>query len=60
MAGKLGLNWENRILFNYLKIFDVLKKQESLTFSDVTFENFKHLSLDFSKYLLFFTGKVNK
>jgi adenylate cyclase, class 2 len=60
MAGKLGLNWENRILFNYLKIFDVLKKQESLTFSDVTFENFKHLSLDFSKYLLFFTGKANK
>jgi adenylate cyclase, class 2 len=58
MAGKLGLKWENRILFNYLKIFDVLKTQENLTFSDVTFENFKHLSLDFSKYLLFFTRKA--
>jgi adenylate cyclase, class 2 len=58
MAGKLGLKWENRILFNYLKIFDVLKTQENLTFSDVTFENFKQLSLDFSKYLLFFTQKA--
>jgi adenylate cyclase, class 2 len=58
MAGKLGLEWENRILFNYLKIFDVLKTQENLAFSDVTFENFKDLSLDFSKYLLLFTRKA--
>jgi adenylate cyclase, class 2 len=58
MAGKLGLEWENRILFNYLKIFDVLKTQAKLTFSDVTFENFKYLSLDFLKYLSFFTRKA--
>jgi adenylate cyclase, class 2 len=58
MARKLGLGWEDRILFNYLKIFDMLKRQENLNFSDVTFENFKHLSLDFSKYLLFFTRKA--
>ncbi len=57
MARKLGLKWEDRILFNYLKIFEVLKKQENLNFSDVTFENFKQLSLDFSKYLLFFYPK---
>jgi len=57
MARRLGLKWEDRILFNYLKIFDVLKKQENLNFSDVTFENFKHISLDFSKYLLFFYPK---
>jgi adenylate cyclase, class 2 len=58
MARNVGLNWEDRILYNYLKIFDVLKKQEKLTFSDVTFENFKHLSIDFSNYLLFFIRKV--
>jgi adenylate cyclase, class 2 len=58
MAGKLSLEWENRILFNYLKIFDVLKTRLNLTFSDVTFENFKDLSLDFSKYLSFFTRKA--
>ncbi len=60
MAGKLDLDWEDRILFNYLKIFDVLKSQENLNFSDVTFENFKGLSFDFSKYLSFFTRKVNQ
>lgn len=58
MARKLGFKWEDRILFNYLKIFDTLKRQENLNFSDVTFENFKHLSLDFSKYLLLFTRKA--
>lgn len=58
MARKLGLEWEDRILFNYLKIFDMLKRKENLNFSDVTFENFKHLPLDFSKHLLFFTRKA--
>ena len=58
MARKLGLEWEDRILFNYLKIFDVLKRQENINFSDVTFENFKHLSFDFSEHLLVFTRKV--
>jgi adenylate cyclase, class 2 len=58
MARKLGLEWEDRILFNYLKIFDMLKRKESLNFSDVTFENFKHLPFDFSKYRLFFTRKA--
>jgi len=59
MARKLNLKWEDRILFNYLKIFDVLKRQENINFSDVTFENFKHLSFDFSEHLLFFTRKGN-
>jgi adenylate cyclase class 2 len=59
MARKLGLEWEDRILFNYLKIFDVLKRQENINFSDVTFENFKQLSFDFSEHLLFFTRKGN-
>jgi adenylate cyclase, class 2 len=58
MAREIGLDWEDRILFNYLKIFDVLKQQENLSFSDVTFENFKHLSLDFSRYLLFFIQRA--
>ncbi len=58
MARKLNLKWEDRILFNYLKIFDVLKRQENINFSDVTFENFKHLSFDFSEHLLVFTRKT--
>lgn len=58
MARKLGLQWEDRILYNYLKIFDMIKRQENWTFSDVTFVNFKHLSLDFSDYLFLFVQKV--
>jgi len=46
----LGFDWEKRILFNYLKLFDILKTSLSLPFSDVTFENFKNIRIDFSRY----------
>jgi adenylate cyclase class 2 len=47
----LGLDWEKRILLNYLEIFDGLKKTFKLSFSDVTFDNFKHLKIDLSDYI---------
>ena len=40
-AGLLGLDWKKRILTNYLGIFERLKQHYQLTFSDVTFANFK-------------------
>lgn len=49
-ASLLGLDWEERILFNYLELFDILKKSLDISFSDVTFENFKNVEADFSKY----------
>lgn len=49
-ASLLGLDWEKRILLNYLELFDILKKSLDLSFSDVTFENFKNVGADFSKY----------
>ena len=49
-AIRIGLNWGNRILFNYLEMFDILKNKMSLPFSDITFNNFKTISMDFSKY----------
>ncbi len=49
-ASLLGLDWEERILFNYLELFDILKKSLGISFSDVTFENFKNIEADFSKY----------
>lgn len=53
----LGLEWKDRIVYNYLEIFDVLKQQVDLPFSDVTFENFKNLHIDFKRYLhLFIAG----
>jgi len=47
----LGLDWEERILLNYLELFDILKKNLHIPFSDVTFENFKKVGADFSKYI---------
>jgi adenylate cyclase class 2 len=36
----LDFNWNNRILLNYLEIFDVIRRRENLPFADVTFSNF--------------------
>lgn len=47
----LGFDWKKRILLNYLELFDLLKKSLDLPFSDVTFENFKNIRIDFSRYL---------
>lgn len=47
----LGFDWKNRILLNYLEMFEILKKSLNLSFSDVTFDNFKNIKLDFLQYL---------
>jgi adenylate cyclase class 2 len=39
-AGKLGLDWKQRILANYLALMAMIKKSYNLPFNDVTFENF--------------------
>jgi adenylate cyclase class 2 len=54
----LELDWENRILHNYLGIFETLRKKLKLSFTDITFENFKNIPIDFDKYVhLFVAGK---
>jgi len=49
-ASLLKLNWKNRILGNYLEIFEALKQKLKLTFTDITFDNFKDIDVDFDKY----------
>ena len=51
VAGLLGLAWEERILENYLSLFDFLKKKIGLPFKDVTFENFKSHSINMEPFL---------
>jgi adenylate cyclase class 2 len=51
MADRLGLKWEERILLNYLEIFEIVQREEGLPFRDITFENFKATHLDIRKYL---------
>jgi adenylate cyclase class 2 len=57
MADALGMRWEDRILHNYLKMFEMIKKAENLTFDDLTFENFENEPVDFSKHVSTFTVK---
>lgn len=44
VAGKLGLAWQNRIVANYLEIFEQIKAALGLSFSDVTFANFERIA----------------
>lgn len=40
LSGRIGLNWEGRILDNYLALMSKLKAHHQLPFDDLTFENF--------------------
>ena len=46
ISRKLHLPWERRILANYLEMFDHLRQQLNLNFSDLTFDNFRRVRLD--------------
>ena len=37
----LGLNWESRITENYLSLFERIRRDLALSFTDVTFDHFK-------------------
>jgi adenylate cyclase class 2 len=45
-ARKLGLAWEDRILSNYLAIFETLRNRFKLPFNDVTFADFEQHPVD--------------
>jgi adenylate cyclase class 2 len=49
-ASKIGLQWEKRITLNYLAIFDIIRQKLNLPFTDITFDNFKKISIDLTKY----------
>lgn len=57
-AEKLGFRWEDRILGNYLGIFETLRKRYGLDFNDVTFENFEGLPVDFGDIVHLFTASA--
>ncbi len=49
-VSRLGLQWSQRILLNYLEIFDILKSKKKLDFNDVTFDNFENIEADPGDY----------
>lgn len=48
-ADKLGLNWDQRILANYLALMVKFAEFYNLSFSDVTFENFAGFDISFAE-----------
>ncbi|MCJ8500526.1 class IV adenylate cyclase [Desulfatitalea alkaliphila] len=50
-ARALDLPWSERIIKNYLAIFEILRSGMNLPFSDVTFDLFKHHPVDLTSYL---------
>ncbi|MGE0083481.1 MAG: class IV adenylate cyclase [Desulfococcaceae bacterium] len=51
LARELDLQWEKRILQNYLVIFSLLKEKLQLPFADISFENFQSVDKDMSAFI---------
>jgi adenylate cyclase class 2 len=51
IAAQLKLPWQKRILSNYLSIFEIIRKDAQLPFSDVTFDNFASHPATIDPYL---------
>ena len=50
LVNELGLRWERRIRANYLGMFAALKDKEGLPFDDLTFDNFRTVSISFDHH----------
>ena len=50
-ARQLGLAWQDRILSNYLAIFEALRNRYGLPFNDVTFADFEQHPVDIGPLL---------
>lgn len=56
IADHLELPWSQRITKNYLALFDIIRHERKLDFTDVTFSNFEGRNIDLETFLpLFFT-----
>ena len=60
LAQSLDFNWEQRILWNYLTIFETLHQKYTLSFTDVTFENFTNIRIDIEKEIHQFEAGVTR
>ena len=55
-ASQLGLQWNQRIILNYIEIFDILKENLNLNFNDISFDNFDRVNVDLAIYLNLLTA----
>ena len=60
LSQQIGMQWNRRILGNYRFLFDIIKERLFLSFSDITFDNFRKVKMDMKTFLpLFETGGIN-
>ena len=58
VAAQLNLPWNQRILINYLQIFEFVKDQLRLEFTDITFDNFNDIEVNLMSYLDMLVAKA--
>ncbi|MCA9865917.1 MAG: class IV adenylate cyclase [Anaerolineae bacterium] len=51
VAAALGLDWSRRLLTNYLELMMLCRREFDLSFSDLTFDNFRDRAIDMSRLL---------
>ncbi len=51
VAEKMGLDWNGRLLTNYLALMRQLKQHHNLPFTDLTFTNFANLNISIADVL---------
>jgi len=49
LSDKLGFAWKRRSLLNYHELFELVKTEHRLPFTDITFSNFEGISVDMRK-----------
>jgi len=54
LADLVGMPWDRRIIDNYRSMFDIIKERMALSFSDITFDDFKTVQLDMDTFLPMF------
>ncbi len=50
LSKKLGFAWEQRSILNYHELFELVKAEQLISFTDITFTNFEGLSVDMRKF----------
>jgi len=46
LAAEIGMPWDQRITLTYFELFEILRSQLNLAFKDITFDNFRGISID--------------
>jgi len=58
LAQELGMSWDRRITDNYRSMFETIREKLTLSFSDITFENFNTVQVDIKPFLPLFEAKA--